>query len=485
MNIANHLDFAKYPSITVLSQQDLKEKYRQVNPWRPWAPSPLSLVKFYIEKEKPQHVMVDELPFEKSSWKQLLRVQTWILAKLLWRFGLMGFTIHFAIWFLLCLPPLLWGGLWGVAIPFGILLILTIWFFVGLVVNPINLDKTGFILTSLPALLPPSSFFWLALHSSPFTDRLDTASPLSEKKLESWKGKLTLSFEIPGLKQNLRNSREVASTKGPFGEAFDKLINAATLYTSQSKALPTAPAPRPLPTLPPTPVFLPIHLPIHSTSKLGEAVKYAYASLDSPTNLVLLLENINQHDVVKTSLAQEGLNVVTYSQPKERPACESFLKNPVGVLVTTPEIFSGMEAGSVLWVRVAGKFSFQRSNALRAIHKFCVIETGSNSVRRKVFTGFKADGTFSKCHKPWFGDLYWCKSCNSQPILLCPHCANVCHQSCEREVAKLRTFLHSIIQFNPCSCKTSGDCKLKPPRRIPLWRILGPSSWSLLSDANM
>ena len=53
MNIANHLDFAKYPSITVLSQQDLKEKYRQVNPWRPWVPSPLSLVKFYIEKEKP------------------------------------------------------------------------------------------------------------------------------------------------------------------------------------------------------------------------------------------------------------------------------------------------------------------------------------------------------------------------------------------------------------------------------------------------
>ena len=476
MNIANHLDFAKYPSITVLSQQDLKEKYRQVNPWRPWVPSPLSLVKFYIEKEKPQHVMVDELPFEKSSWKQLLRLQTWILAKLLWHFGLMGFTIHFAIWFLLCLPPLLWGGLchklWGEAVAFGILLILTIWFFVGLVVNPINLDKTGFILTSLPALLPSSSFLWLALHSSPLTDRLDTASPLSEKKLESWKRKLTPSFEIPGLKQNLRNSHEVASIKG-----FDNVA-------SQSKALPAAPAPRPLPTLPPTPLFLPIHLPLHSTSQLGEAVKHAYEILEKPNTLVLLLDDINQQDVVKTSLAQEGLIVVTYTKPKEISACKKFLENPVGVLVTTPEIFSGMEAGSVLWVRVAGKFSFQRSNALRDIHKFCVIETGSNSVRRKVFTGFKADGTFAKCHKPWFGDLYWCKSCNSQPILLCPHCANVCHQSCEREVAKLRTFLHSIIQFNPCSCKTSGDCKLKPPRRIPLWRILGPSSWSLLSDQN-
>ena len=56
MSIANKLDFD--PTITVLSQQDLEE----MHPWRPWTPSPLSLLKFFIEKEKPQHVMVDEHP---------------------------------------------------------------------------------------------------------------------------------------------------------------------------------------------------------------------------------------------------------------------------------------------------------------------------------------------------------------------------------------------------------------------------------------
>ena len=106
MNIANHLDFANYPNITVLSQQDLEEQYKQVHPWRPWSPwvpSPLSLVKFYIEKEKPQHVMVDELPFEKSTWKQLLRLQISIAVKLVSRFGQMGVLIYFTYWSLSCL----------------------------------------------------------------------------------------------------------------------------------------------------------------------------------------------------------------------------------------------------------------------------------------------------------------------------------------------------------------------------------------------
>ena len=114
MSIANKLDFAKYPNVTVLSQQDLEEKYRKEHPWRPWLPnpSPLSLVKFYIERENPHHLMVDEVPFEKSTWKQLLMLQNWIIAKLMTYFGVKGLIIYFAIWSLLSLPLLLYGGIW-------------------------------------------------------------------------------------------------------------------------------------------------------------------------------------------------------------------------------------------------------------------------------------------------------------------------------------------------------------------------------------
>ena len=106
------------------------------------------------------------------------------------------------------------------------------------------------------------------------------------------------------------------------------------------------------------------------------------------------------------------------------------------------------------------------------IVKLCVINTDSVFDKSTVDIGYKADGTFAKCDKPWFGKLFWCKSCNSQPILLCNNCAEVCHQSCERELAVFRTFLHVILQYNPCSCVTSGCCKLKSPARSLLPRIL-------------
>ena len=56
MSIANKIDFANNPNITVLSKQDLEEKYREEHPRWPSVPSPLSLIKFYIEKEKPDHL---------------------------------------------------------------------------------------------------------------------------------------------------------------------------------------------------------------------------------------------------------------------------------------------------------------------------------------------------------------------------------------------------------------------------------------------
>ena len=72
MSIATRLDFAQYhPAIKVISQQELAKFYWSFHPswWPRWpfTPSPLSLLKFYIEKEKPQNVLVDELPLQ-SNW---------------------------------------------------------------------------------------------------------------------------------------------------------------------------------------------------------------------------------------------------------------------------------------------------------------------------------------------------------------------------------------------------------------------------------
>ena len=73
MSIATKLDFAQYPNITVLSQQDLENHYRESHPWRLWLPSPLSLLwlpsplsllERYLSEVQTENVMVDEAPME-------------------------------------------------------------------------------------------------------------------------------------------------------------------------------------------------------------------------------------------------------------------------------------------------------------------------------------------------------------------------------------------------------------------------------------
>ncbi len=96
---------------------------------------------------------------------------------------------------------------------------------------------------------------------------------------------------------------------------------------------------------------------------------------------------------------------MTYTQPKDFTDCENFLKNPDGALITTPQLFSGMEAANVIWVRI-GYNALQQSNILRAIHKLGIIDTGSNFGRSTAGAGFKVDGTFAKCHKTWDGLLF-------------------------------------------------------------------------------
>ena len=158
---------------------------------------------------------------------------------------------------------------------------------------------------------------------------------------------------------------------------------------------------------------------------------------------------------------------MSYTKPSERADCKKFLENPVGALVTTSQLFSGMEAANVIWVRDLARFPLQRSNTLRAMHKLCIIDTSSNNDRTPDAGCFKVDGTFAMCHKPCVGNLFCCKSCDNS--LLCHSCATVCHQSCRNGKgdgnlveAKYRTILHTwFLQYNPCYCKNTTCCGLE------------------------
>ena len=73
MSLANKQHMSKFSTVTTLSIQDLATYYSNSHTWLPF-PSPLHLLKFYIEKEKPSHLFVDEAPLETSWSKYLVRL---------------------------------------------------------------------------------------------------------------------------------------------------------------------------------------------------------------------------------------------------------------------------------------------------------------------------------------------------------------------------------------------------------------------------
>ena len=206
---------------------------------------------------------------------------------------------------------------------------------------------------------------------------------------------------------------------------------------------------------------------------------HAYDKMERPTTLVLLLSEKDLFWKAIDTLTHEGLSVVTYNDPDDVQNCKTFFENQVGVLVTTPDLFSGMEAANVIWVTSEIASLLTRSNKLRAIEKLCVIDSGAidSILDPTIENGFKVDGKFARCHWSFGKSLFKCSS--HQLIVLCHSCATICQQSSEVEsFTPFRNILYFIIwmpfSYNPCSCPASGQCQLERTSlmsRISLSRI--------------
>ena len=225
MSIATKLDFAQYPSITVLSQQDLENHYRESHPWRLWLPSPLSLLwlpsplsllKNYLSEVQPENVMVDEAPMETSLWRETAILHNSIIANLAPFFGnwvvvfylLMLILLPLSLFFLSILLQPSWCP-WMALIT----LIGPIWVLLGLAILPHDIAKTRTMLESLPSKLlsSNSSCFWLAIHSFLIYDvsyGFDT-SKLSLDQIKKFRISLLGTYSSPTLKHNLRNTHKI------------------------------------------------------------------------------------------------------------------------------------------------------------------------------------------------------------------------------------------------------------------------------------
>ena len=504
MSLATKAQMSKYPNITVLSQQELQQRFREANPWRP-LPSPLSLVKLYIETEKPSNIMVDEVPLETTWWRELVTLAMRTVLSL----GIQKSTAFAVIFFipvsLISLIPfkfsyqsfLIWAFVWtialflpwlrlGAAVPqqavflassvcivllifslfylvsvvpgawlFMILLVLLgAWLVAGILASQrFNLSKTSNIILSLPSLLPPESNLWMALHSAPLTDNIKgLLKNVKREEVEDMRTLLSAKFCCPSLRHNLRNSYTVATTG----------IKIWSGMTSGSKALPCATPPPAPPFLTDGAKFKPLLIPLSSVNQLGDAVAHAYIRLDKPAAFIILLDKMNLKRSVEAGLTKIGIPVVTYSRPEEKGSCEAFLSNPTGALVTNGTLFSGMESSCIIWV-TGDNSVMVNSNKQRAIEKICVINTDMKDCATE-FQNMDIDGTFAKCHSPWLSRTYKCVSCPNKPVL-CPSCSVICQPNCQSlwVVASFlfQFILPSFCSYNPCSCASLGICKLK------------------------
>ena len=171
---------------------------------------------------------------------------------------------------------------------------------------------------------------------------------------------------------------------------------------------------------------------------------------------------MNLKGSVEAGLKKEGLDVVTYSTPEEKGSCEAFLSKPSGALITNGILFSGMESSCIIWV-TGDNSVMVNSNKQRAIEKICVINTEMKDCATE-FNNMGIDDTFAKCHSPWLSRTYMCVSCPNKPAL-CPSCSVACHPDC-KSLWVVASFLFQFIlpsfcSYNPCSCASSGKCKLK------------------------
>ena len=504
MSLATKLQMSNYPTVTTLSVQDLETFYRKFHPWR-FTPSPLTLMKFYIEKKKPSNVLVDEAPLETSWGKFLMRIllqgvynqsnQALLATLLLMSISLVAVVCQKPLeavllsWAPFVLPgiaifPRLGSsaseGTCNVALrlfisvlalvlafcsglelmltnwslrPFFMLL-LCLWYLGGFKVCPFSLPQTASYLLSLPPLLPSSSStLWLALHSVPLLDTMrGVDKSVSVEEVEEFRKSLAQqddvaqTFLTPTLRHNLRNSHVVAKTQARPG--YD--------WGQHTKVLPTASPPKPRSCLPPAKEVVPLLLPLASKSDLTAAIAHAWESLGSPATLVTLLDNVNLLEAIKDGFTQKNLAVTTYFFTEDRTSCEAFLKNPSGVLVTNGRLFSGMEAATVIWVTGSNR-EMDRSNKLRAIERLCIIDTDVRDTAD--IAEMKREKRFMKCQLPWLARVMWCKSCGGDPIL-CPHCATVCHQDCQKEWHVTKFLIRLVLPYNSCSCRASGKCQL-------------------------
>ena len=127
-------------------------------------------------------------------------------------------------------------------------------------------------------------------------------------------------------------------------------------------------------------------------------------------------------------LSGQGANVVVYYNDRHKQGLKSFLTHQQGVVCTSVESFSGMEAARVIWVQGYGSGDTEsRSAVLRAVSRLAIVCRGWNGSVRMAPDSVTLDTQFARC-LGGYTEGWECFDCSME---VCAHCGVVCHAHCK------------------------------------------------------
>ena len=318
--------------------------------------------------------------------------------------------------------------------------------------SQVSIENAKNFLAYCKKALGDNPFLWIAFQSNCFKDRCQTSHDFEsecEEMMEFVRN--GLKFYSPNLTLNMRNSREIGK--------LAKTMKTGNIYESeiinilQSLPTPNSSITAQIPTLFAIPE-------VDLEEKYFNIFKTATATEIGKIN-VILIDGENYFDVekikealVKCDINEEDIFDHTFKSNKPKEKIQQFLKKKNGFLICEAELFTGMEADSVVYCVSDSNYDNQniRVNVMRACSRLNIVYAYDKDDSDYIdFSGANVDDDFMNgCDEEMKYFAFKCLKCEKKErkfgadiededdLVVCKSCIIRCHSGHEIEVLNIR-----------------------------------------------
>ena len=321
----------------------------------------------------------------------------------------------------------------------------------------------NFITQSLK-VLQTNPHLWIAFQSNVLNDRnyLTDDFKADFNKMVDLIDK-TLDFCIPKLNLNMRNSREITEVAGTIKSEYAnrKITNVIDSIKTLKSSITS---------------YKPTLFPILKETLSKNYSKVIEHVTEKGKMRVILFSNETHFDLkqIKNALLncgveEEDIFVHTFESKHTKEDIKTFLRNQNGFLICQDELFTGMEAKSVVYCISDNDYEKNvRVNVMRACEKLNIVYCYKKNYRAYIdFRSAKMDPTFMKECDKVMEDVAWkCVECEKiakhlrddekreEDFVVCRTCCLGCHIGHEIEL--------KLVNNVTCPCPAKhGFCGFK------------------------